>query len=348
MAINRYNPDGVFRWTESGVNKTLNDLPGSFGASANALYNAKTPYSGTGPCNPTTCRLYNDIGEAMSHTAFEASPGGVYSAAEWFNYAAQVRLDSVDGLNAVINEFPAAFDVYASPVGTDPKSNCVDMTCEAYNELNTFFIAGGGSLRGHIAREYFQEQVYALGASYVTEGEPGGILDQLIINLEHSLTVGRRFTATSLSRDYPKMNANITALVMEKYYRFTQAFPATYFVFQYMHRDKDDLFGRLLSGYGGTQEHQATGVSGGANYYVLAFQQPFPQDIYRVGFALLYDPRGSILIQPGIRWKITGAWQLDAFHTYIDGAIGHANPNSTLLSTIDFADETTLRLSYQF
>ena len=327
MATERYNPDGVFRWTKSGVNRNL-------------------------PCaNPLTdstiaCRVELSLmgqgktsGSVLADTPFEVAPGGVYSANEWFNYAGQVRLSGVDGLNASITEFPRTSEVYASPAGNYQ---------EAYNELNTFFIAAGGSLRGHIAREYFKETVIALGGSYVVEGAPGGVFDQLIINLEHSLTLGRTFTNPSLSRDYPKFNTNITALVMEKYYRFTDAFPATYFVFQYMHRDKDDLFGRLLSGYGGTETAQATGVSGGANYVVIAAQQPFPQDVYRASFAMLYDPRGSVLVQPGLRWKPNREWQVDGFYTYINGALGNSNPNDTLLSTIDFADEFTLRLTYQF
>jgi hypothetical protein len=337
MAVQRYNPDGVFRWTESGVNKALPASDMNLGGIVNGAYGAKLPYSGTGPCNPALCRLYGDTGEALSHTPFEASPGGVYSANEWFNYAAQVRLDGIAALNASIAEFPASQDIYAS---------VVDTYDEAFNQLNTFFIAAGGSLRGHIAREYFQEEVYGLGVSYVTEGEPGGIFDQLIINFEVSYTPDRTFTNTSLSRNYIEDDAWITALVLEKYYRFTQAFPATYFVFQHMYRNADDMFGRHLSGYGGSETEVATGVDG-AHYVAFAFQQPFPQDIYRVGFAVLYDPRGSVLVQPGIKWKPSEAWTVEGFYTYLDSGLGD-NPNETLLSTIDYADELTLRLSYQF
>jgi hypothetical protein len=341
MAVQRYNPDGVFRWTESGVNKPL---PGgvldlNLGGIVNAAYAAKLPYSGSGACDPATCRLYGDIGEALSHTPFEASPGGVYSANEWYNYAAQVRLDGINGLNASIDEFPASQDVYATHV---------DNYLDGFNELNTFFIAAGGSLRGHIAREYFQEEVYGLGASYVVEGEPGGIFDQLIINLEGSYTPNRTFTATTLSRNYIEEDSIITALVLEKYYRFSDRFPATYFVFQHMYRSVDDLFGRHLSGYGGSETEASPGVSGGAHYIAFAFQQPFPNDIYRIGFATLWDPRGSILVQPGIKWKPSGAFTAEVFYSYLNGALGGANPNETLLSTVDYADEVTLRLSYQF
>ncbi|MDP9139421.1 MAG: hypothetical protein M3O62_01340, partial [Pseudomonadota bacterium] len=322
MAVQRYNPDGVFRWTESGVNKDLPNTPGTLGALVNT----------------TLALTGRTSGEILARTPFEASPGGVYSANEWFNYAAQVRLLGVSGLNASIDEFPGSQEIFASHV---------DNYEEAVNELNTFFIAAGGSLRGHIAREYFQEEVYGLGASYVTEGEPGGLLDQLIINVETSFTPDRTFTGTSLQQSFMTDDAFVGALVMEKYHRFTNAFPATYMVFQYMYRDTDDMFGRHLSGYGGSEAGEGAGIDG-AHYIAFAFQQPFPQDIYRIGFATLYDPRGSILVQPGIKWKPSGDWTLEAFYTYINGSLGSANPNETLLSTVDFADELTVRIGYQF
>lgn len=324
MAVQRYNPDGVFRWTASNVNK---DLPGGMGTRTMGSL-----------VNTTLATLGMSSGELLAGTAFEASQTGVFSAQEWFHYAGKARLNAVTGLNASISEFPDAQRLFASEVNTVE---------EAYNELNTFFIAAGGSLRGHIAREYFQEEVYGLGVSYVVEGEPGSLLDQLIINFEASYTPDRTFTSTSLSRDYLKDDSFTTALVMEKYHRFTEAFPATYLVFQHMYRDVDDLFGRHLSGYGGTETRAAPGVDG-AHYFAFAFQQPFPQDIYRIGFATLWDPRGSILVQPGIKWKPRGALTVEAFYSYIDGSMGSANPNETLLSTVDFADEVTVRLTYQF
>lgn len=322
IASERINPDGVFRWTKSNVATPLPDQPGTLGSYVNLLLALQG----------------NDSGALLAETPFEAAPGGVYSANEWYNYAAQVRLDGVAGLNAAIAEFPAAQALTASVVDTYE---------EGFNELNTFFIAAGGSLRGHIAREYFREQVYGLGASYVTEGTPGGLLDQLIINLEASYTPDRTFTATSLSRNYIVEDAWVGALVLEKYHRFSVAFPATYMVFQYMYRTTDDIFGRHLSGYGGTEFSAATGVSD-ANYFVFAFQQPFPQDVYRIGFAALYDPRGSLLVQPGIKYKPSREWTFEAFYSFIDGDLGADNPNETLLSTVDFADELTVRIGYQF
>jgi len=323
MAVRRYNPDGVFRWTASGVDKDLpNDNP--LGVLENTVNNGVT--------GPST-------GELLAQTPFEASAGGVYSADEWFHYAAAARLDGVTALNAAIAE-------HREPAEALFAREVADFSA-AHNELDTFFIAAGGSMRGHLDREYFAENVFGLGASYVVEGEPGSLLDQLIINLETSYTPNRTFTDLSLSRNYLRENNSVTALVMEKYHRFTQAFPATYVVFQAMHRTKDDLFGRSLKGYGGTDHSAPDGLDGGANYLVLAFQQPFPQDIYRVGFAALYDPRGGILVQPGIKWKPKGSLTVEAFYTYTNGDL-YGNPNDNLLSTADFADELTLRIAYQF
>ena len=333
IAVRRYNPDGVFRWSKSGVDK---DLPGTVANGAGTSTDGGLNVLGTAVNLANTAG--GGSGNQLQNTPFEASPGGVYSADEWFHYAAMVRLNGVTGLNKSITDFqPATSNVFASPVGS---------VAEARGELNTFFTAAGGSLRGHIEREYFAENNFGVGVSYVTEGEPGSIFDQLIINLENTYTPNRVFTSPDLGHGFLKENNNVSALVMEKYHRFTQAFPATYFVLQYMHRTKDDLFGRSLKGYGGDDNGPGKGISG-ADYVVFAFQQPFPQDIYRVGFATLYDPKGGILVQPGIVWKPRGYLSVDFFYTYINGKLG-GNPNNNALSTADFADEATIRVSYQF
>jgi hypothetical protein len=330
VATRRYNPDGVFRWTASGVNK---DLPATTtGNQANLL--------------GTAVNLANvgHAGPALAGTPFEASPGGVYSANEWFHYAGMVRLDGISGLNAAINDFaPSTTKVFASSVAN---------YSEAVGELNTFFIAAGGDLRGHIERDYFHEDNFGAGVSYVTDGEPGSVLDQLIINLETTYTPARVYTAPTLGKDFLHQNDWVSALVLEKYYRFSQSFPATYFVLQYMHRTRDDLFGRSLRGYGGTDTYDPNATSGdpgktNANYVVFAFQQPFPQDIYRIGFAALYDPRGGILLQPGLQYKPSGHWAFDGFYSYINDRLS-GNPNNNLLGGLAFANEFTVRVGYQF
>lgn len=331
MAARRYNPDGVFRWTKSGVNKNLPNNLGSLGALVNSAYAIRQD------------RTYDSTGEALANSPFEVGPGGVYSGREFMYYGHLTRLDSFGGLNSAIEEFDGAQQLFATPV---------DNMQDGLRELDTFFIAAGGSMRGHIAREYFEEDVYGVGVNYITEGEPGGWLDQLIINVEASYTPDKTFTNTTLSRDYLKEDAWVGALVMEKYQRFSQEFPATYLVLQYMYRNADDMVGRSLKGYGGSNNVDGAlptrpdGVSN-AQYIAFALQQPFPQDIYRIGFAALYDIRGGILLQPGIKWKPRGDITLEAFYSHLDGGLS-GNPNDNLISTLDFADELTVRLSYQF
>lgn len=319
----RLNPDGVFRWTASNVNRDVPGIPGS--------------------------------GAIVGQTPLEVDPSGVWSADEWFTYAGMARLDGLEGLNSLIREFPASQLLLASEVSTVE---------EAKRELDLFFALaggkllnpldilnpnaqGGGGFRGHIQRDYYREDVYGLGASYVLEAEPGSILDQLIVNLEVTYTPKRRFTDISLAQAPIEDDEYIGALVMEKYQRFSEDIPATYMVFQWMHRTKSDLFGRHLSGMGGTVNSTPTGVSGGWNGLVLALQQPFPNLIWRADFALLYDTRGGLFIQPAVRWKPTGAVTVEAFYNFTDGELS-GNPNENVVSTIDFADELGLRVGYQF
>jgi hypothetical protein len=323
IVARRYNPDGVFRWAASGVNKPLPNT--NFDGTPNALAVA---VNGANAGN---------AGTALQNTPFEASPGGVYTAREWFATAAAARLDGIGALNAAVAMFPSTANVFASSVANYQ---------EASNELNTFFMAAGGSLRGHIAREYFQETNIGAGISYVSEGEPGSFLDQLIVNLEATYTPHRIFTAPDLNGGFLRDNDLVSALVVEKYQRFSQAFPATYLVFQYMHRTSSDLFGRSLQGYGGTVNTTPRGIKS-ADYAVIAIQQPLPQEIFKFGFATLYDPRGSILVQPGVQWKPSGRWAVDFFYSYINGHL-RGNSNDSVLGNLEFGNELTLRVGAQF
>ncbi len=330
----RYNPDGVFRWTQSGVNRGLpgelpNVIPGLTDNLGNILQGVVDLLGGSIPAT----------GAILAQTPFEVDPTGVHSAEEWFTYAAMARLDALEGLNASIEDFPATALLLAQPVDSDEA---------ARRELDLFFQLSGG-LRGHIERQYFRERVFGLGTSYVVLGEPGSFLDQLIINLEATYVPDRKFTNISLGQQFIEQDEWTTALVMEKYHRFTQAFPATYFVFQYMHKSESDIFGRHLSGFGATPEESISttgGIDHGSNYLVLAFQQPFPSLVWRADFAALYDAEGGLLLQPAVRWKPNGDFTVEAFYNYIDTVSG--NPNSNALSSAEWADEFAMRISYQF
>lgn len=306
IAARRYNPDGVYRWTESGVNR---DLPGSPGS-----------------------------GAVLAGSPFEVDPTGVWTADEWFTYASMSRLNGVTGLNSAVNEFPASQLLGAYPVTTRE---------DAAQELDLFFQLSGSGLRGHLAREYRAETNLGLGASYVLSAAPGSLLDQLIINVETLYTPNRAFTNPSLSRDYLEQDEWTTALVMEKYQRFSQSFPATYIVAQWLHKTRSDLFGRSLEGMGGDVDNVPAGYAGGFDAVVLALQQPFPNLIWRADLAVLYDVKGGLLLQPAVRWKPNTAVTVEAFYNHIDGEVS-GKPNDNTLSTFDYADEFSLRVGYQF
>ncbi|WP_420464777.1 DUF1302 family protein [Panacagrimonas sp.] len=306
VAARRYNPDGVFRWTESQVNRDLPDAPGS--------------------------------GAVLQDTAFEVDSTGVQSAREWFTFAGNARLDGLEGLNASITEFPAAALLGAAAVPT------MDL---ASAELDLFFQLSGG-LRGHLAREYMRETNLGAGVGYVFNAGPGSLLDQLIVNFEASFTPDRKFTNTTLSRDYIEEDEWITALVVEKYQRFSQHVPATYLVFQWMHRTESDLYGRHLSGMGGSADMVAPGVSGGWNGLVFALQQPSPTLTWRFDGALLYDTRGGLLVQPALKWSPNTKYTVEAFYNFLDGDIGGADPNENIIQTLEYGDELGIRIAYQF
>lgn len=329
IAVRRWNPDGTFRWTSSNVEQSLDGA--LLGQTVNAAY-ALNPLEG---CGSTT-------GAALSETAFEVAPGGVYTAEEWFNYAAQVRLSGVEGLNASIAEFPCAQALNASVV--DPADD--DVMAQASNQLNTFFMAAGGSLRGHIAREYHQENVFGLGVSYVTESD-NDFLNQLIFNLEVSYQPDRTFTNINLSREYLVEDEWSAALVVDKWHRFFSGFPGTYIVAQALWKNKSDLVGRHLSGYGASQDNGLPPGISNATYLVAGFLQPFPNKIWEVEFAALYDVQGGVFMQPGVRWNPGYDLTVEGFYNYVNGDIG-GNPNDNLISTLNFAEEFSLRITYQF
>lgn len=311
---NRFNPDGVYRWTRSGVNR---DLPGSPGS-----------------------------GAVFKDTAFEVDPTGVWSANEWFTYAAMTRLNGLTGLNASINDFPAAGLLGAVPVPN---------VAFARAELDQFFqLAGGGllgttgqgGLRGHIERQYRRENNIGLGASYVVNGEAGSMLDQLIINIETLYTPDRTFTSPDLGKNFITKPEWTTALVMEKYQRFFQSFPATYMVFQYLYKSQSDLYGRYLGGFDASLNKLPQGIDG-FHAFAFALQQPLPNLIWRFDVAALYDIQGGLFVQPAVRWKPSGNWTVEAFYNYINARL-NGNPYKNIFGGAQNDNEVTFRIGYQF
>ncbi|TAM10672.1 MAG: hypothetical protein EPN72_09405 [Nevskiaceae bacterium] len=333
----RYNPWGAYSWTQSNVDRDYPNLPAG-------------------------------IGPLSAGTPFSSNPTGATSAYEWFNYAGRYRFDGTGALNTGINEFPAS-----GMLGGVPVPNALG----AFSELNAFHDLGNG-LRGYLARKYFREDNIGLGFGYVTNtGATNSFLNQIVMHLEVRYTPNRTFTAPDASTQFLRSNDWVGAFILEKYYRFVEGAPSTYLVLQYMHRSRSDLFGRALAGYGAhdyvpvdpancnaaalTTANIASnsgacaprtdpnphGISG-ANYVVFAAQQPFPNKIWQVALATLFDVHGGLLVQPAVQWTPSARWQATMFYNYVNGRLW-GNPNNNLFgSTSQYANEVSVRLQYQF
>lgn len=302
IAVNRRNPDGVYRWRKSGVNRDLPGVPGT--------------------------------GAILSETPFEVDPTGVRSAHEWFTYAGMSRLNGATALDAAVRDFPAATSLGAFDTGGNMGL--------AGAELDSFFQASGG-LRGHLERVYPRETILGIGANYIFNGEPGTLLDQLVVRSELTYTPNKKFTNPNLGYSFIESDEIVASLTFEKYHRFTEDFPATFMVAQYLFKSESDLFGRHLSGNGGGPSSVSSGTD---NFHAFAFalQQPFPNLVWRADLSVLYDVNGGALIQPALRWKPNAAWTMDIFANLLMSDGG----NDDIVSTVDWADEVGIRVGLQF
>jgi hypothetical protein len=229
--------------------------------------------------------------------------------------------------------------------------------------LDAFF-NGFGMPRGYITREFKRENIFGASFNYIIEAEPGTWLDQLIVRGEVSYTPDKKFTALDLSNNFIESDEVSSALILEKYHNVFPNIPATYLVAQWMHKTDSDLFGRHLSGMEHAfKDDQACIVNflpgqaddgrcgrpegnDSANYVSFAFQQPFPNLIWRADFAMLIDIEGGVLLQPGLRYKPSSDWQFDLYANIIqDFSEGQ---NDDVLETLDFADEVFARVSFYF
>lgn len=127
--------------------------------------------------------------------------------------------------------------------------------------------------------------------------------------------------------------------------RFSDAFPATFFIFEWMHKSESDLLGRHLSGIGGNINRLPSGGEDdrGWDGLVFAFQQPFPNLVWRADLSVLYDLNGGFFIQPAVRYKPNEEWTVEAFVNVID-----ADNTGSVFAPLEWSDDVTVRLTYQF
>ena len=325
MYSSRINPDGTFRWTESGINPFVG-VPG----------------------------LEETVGALLSETAFSLTPNGVWISDEWFRYAGLTRLDGVDGLNASIRDFPAAQALGAFIVdeatcqallNTTNLRDCADFEVDLFYDTSGNAPPGGGlgPLAGHIIREFDREDIFGAGFTYVFNGEPNSLLDQLVLRTEFTFTPDRKFTALGLDREYIEEDEFISNISLEKYHRFSAAFPASYFVLQWMHKSESDLLGRHVDGFDTDRDGRPRGEDS-FNAIAFAMQQPFPGLIWRADLTVLYDVNGGVLVQPGFKWRPRDNVQLDVYYNYIESD----GDNNDVLETFEDMDEVFARFTWYF
>ena len=248
-------------------------------------------------------------------------------------------------------------------------------TYQANRNILDGFFNGFAFPRGYITRQFYRETITGLSANYIVESEPGSWLDQLIIRGEVSIAPNKKFTSLDLREGtYIEETDVNSALVLEKYHNVVPGLPATYLVAQWMHRTQSDLFGRHLSGNDHSEktdlacfptateatntvtDRDASGSRArgcgraqgqdSADYVAFAFQQPFPNLIWRADFAMLIDVEGGLLLQPGVKYKPSTRWQFDVYANILQDFT--PGENDDVIETLDFADEIFARVSYYF
>ena len=292
---------------------------------------------------------------------FEAGGIGTTNPDEWSYLSSISGSDGTDLINGLVGDWDwiAAFtqslgmvpdangDIITTVEGGGPNNgiNTVDF-------LELFFatpimdpVSGErlNSLSGNLDAHYASENVFGFGFNYIFYAEPDTFMDQLVVRFEASYTPDKKFT-NNLRQEFLEEDELLTSLVLEKYHRFSDAFPATFFVFQWMHRKESDLLERHLSGLGGSTHKRPGGgeQDRGWDGVVFAFQQPLPGLIWRVDMSILYDMEGGHMIQPAVRYKPRAEWTIEMFANFIDGN------RSSSLQPFDHSDDFTMRLTYQF
>ena len=181
-------------------------------------------------------------------------------------------------------------------------------------------------------------------------------LDQLVLRGEMSYTPDKQFTALDLSNNWIEEDEYAASIIAEKYQRWSENAPAMFMVAEWMHKTSSDLFGRHLSGSenkGGLAlnpdgTYTDDGIPDGSdsfNAVAFAFQQPFPDLIWRLDAAFLLDLEGGWFFQPGIRYRPSAHFQFDL---YANIAQDGGNKNDDIIETFDWADEVFVRATYFF
>ena len=328
FAVSRHNPDPIFRLVPGGQVMP----PGS-------------PLTG-----PLAVPGGSD--QTVGSQPFFLDPTGDFGLNtwnDWFGTTGRAGLNGLQVLNSLVDEYPYLHDAFTlfSFYGLTDAPMDPHMSTKAQGDVivDTLVTAFGGSLQAGADAVYASENVFGLGFNYIFYAEPDSFLDQLVVRFEASFTPDKKFTANGVTSDFIEEDEWVTSLVFEKYHRFSNDFPATFFIFEWMHKSESDMLGRHLSGLGGGKYRLPTGgeENGGWDGLVFAFQQPFPNLTWRADLSVLYDLNGGYMIQPAVRYKPSGDWTIEAFANFID-----ASDNASIFLPMEWSDDLTVRVTYQF
>ncbi len=324
FAVSRHNPDPIFTLSPGGQQ----DGPAGF-------YPPFAP-----PGFETQPFIYGQYvgGVPVRDT------DGTTSSRQWMWAAGLAGIDGQEVVDSLIqsNAFVNAVATGGLGLVANADGSYIDSYQDAIDVLDVFFLSGG--ISGNLKVVYAAEDVFGFGFNYINYAEPDTLLDQLVIRFEASYTPDKKFTAPDI-HEFLVEDEYVFSVVLEKYHRFSESFPATFFIFEWMHKSESDMLGRHLSGLGGTEFKSVKGGEDnhGWDGLVFAFQQPFPNLVWRADMSVLWDLNGGLFIQPAVRYKPNGEWTIEAFANIID-----SKDNASIFSTTDWADDFTVRLTYQF
>mgnify|MGYP003384183491 FL=1 len=341
IAVSRHNPDPIFKWGVSNQTSMDAVFPGFSGQ----------PFKVNSLAALENLGLLPGGGDFPAVGGKEGPRNGTTNSSDWMMGAGLSGLDGVETLNVLANDFAFVggfFQQAFIPAGMMPNADVangiyVTNAEEAKLNIDTFL-----SLLGDVGADfiptYASENIFGFGMNYIFYSEPDSLLDQLIVRFEMTYTPDRKWTNNGARKPITE-DEWITGFALEKYHRLSPNFPATFFSFQWMHKSESDFVGHHLSTLGGTLDKGPSGgeSKGGWDAIAFAFQQPSPSLKWRYDFSFLYDFNGSWLLQPGIRYKPSGDWTIETFATWMD-----SNDTGAALTPIDWTDEVTVRLTYQF
>ena len=315
----------------------------------------------------------DSLGGTSAQNWYDLAPQGRLDSAAAAQ--ASINLTQVSGLEArkvfgLPGETGSTGNGYGYEAGVnDAITRFGSIKGATHNTLDAFY-TGFGNLRGYITREFKRETIVGFGGNYIFDtDDPEDFINQLMLRGEMSFTKNKQFTALDLSGSTgsagnPLAGATgfieedewVASVITEKYHRWTDAVPAMYMVAEWMFKSQSDMFGRHLSGSENTPglamnpdgTYVDDGIPDGSdsfNAVVFAFQQPFPDLIWRLDAAFLLDLEGGWFFQPGIRFRPSARFQFDF---YANIAQDGGNKNDDVMETIDWADEVFVRATYFF